>query len=589
MNIHLKLGVGIVALFGLILAGYYTYEPAWWKWQSWQIASKDPSARDSAIKNVAEKGKKAMPFVRKWLASDNDIYISAAIDVLKEMGSEFWMKVAEEVETILIRPPSETRDKAAKFAVDEIKVFKELEPGRFGGVKWGNFPRSQNAKINVCLYLLDNSDNNADIKSKMVYAIGDIGGKRAVAVLSNLLLHKRDWALNRIIAEFFGRTKDTETIATLSEFIRKAKNMPDDRLHCREDAVWTAIRAMEKIGTDAVIEPMIDILQNGDTWEKRAFAAWVLSRYKVERVIQPLLYALRNDEHVCVRQSALDAFDRFDNVFVIDLMVETLENSESPAMREIAAENLRWSKDARVVGPLIKALESDNHICVRIDAADALGEIGDNRAIESLIAVLEQNDFASLDNSAFNKMFILCEPEHDYYRAYANPVHFGLEHYGNSSDLTGYAAIALAGFSDDERIVSALQNSSDKGNLAATAGLAWIKGGKYLEAFTNIKIDFEEIYLYFHNQVCTERFAIQCRAKWGDLAALDYILTYFQYSLLRHQKEIFSLLPEEFPKYDFDADYSIREKQQKKIRDWCEKNFNSLAWDAEKRKYILKN
>ena len=86
----LKLGVAIVAGFGLLLAGYYAYEPIWFQYYKTQLMSDDKEVVRSAVKTVTAEGERAVPYLQKWLNSENERLEDGACDVLLNFQDESW-------------------------------------------------------------------------------------------------------------------------------------------------------------------------------------------------------------------------------------------------------------------------------------------------------------------------------------------------------------------------------------------------------------------------------------------------------------------------------------------------------------------
>jgi hypothetical protein len=108
IDFNLKLGIGIVVVFGLLFAGYLLYEPLWLKVQSWRLMSDNAGTRESAAKALAGKGERIIPFVKKWLKFQNDKYVIGACHVLENMPGNTWRKALEEGDRLVLTINSST-------------------------------------------------------------------------------------------------------------------------------------------------------------------------------------------------------------------------------------------------------------------------------------------------------------------------------------------------------------------------------------------------------------------------------------------------------------------------------------------------
>ena len=81
------LAIGILVVFGLLLLGFFTYEPAWFKYHAWQMESDNPVVWEAAVERLAAKGGRARPYLEKWLESSNDKLVICSCLVLMESGN----------------------------------------------------------------------------------------------------------------------------------------------------------------------------------------------------------------------------------------------------------------------------------------------------------------------------------------------------------------------------------------------------------------------------------------------------------------------------------------------------------------------
>ncbi len=174
---------------------------------------------------------------------------------------------------------------------------------------------------------------------------------------------------------------------------------------------WYAIRALEDIGDDRAIEPLIELLENKVSnvgWK----AAWALYKLgwrpdgdeeklhyfikmenwdEVKRLgglaVGPLIKIAESTSDIDVREGAISTLGHLRDERAIEPLVQALKDPSS-GIKCAAARSLSEIGNNGAVVPLIRALE-DEDSGVRKEAACALGKIGDRRAVESLLHAME--------------------------------------------------------------------------------------------------------------------------------------------------------------------------------------------------------
>ena len=147
---------------------------------------------------------------------------------------------------------------------------------------------------------------------------------------------------------------------------------------------WSIRRGIKKIGGENVVESLINALTDDDHKAREAIAE-ALGGYRDERVVEPLIAALK-DEEPRVREAAARALGDVNDVQAVEPLIEALKDEE-PKVREAAASALEDVNDVQAVEPLIEALK-DEEKEVRGAAAKSLGGYKDERAVEPLIEAM---------------------------------------------------------------------------------------------------------------------------------------------------------------------------------------------------------
>lgn len=87
-SFHLKLLIGLLAFFGLVLLGMALYEPLWWKWYEFDLINGDEESADRAAEIMATKKDDAIEKIREWIASGDEKHSRAASRVFFKIHSE---------------------------------------------------------------------------------------------------------------------------------------------------------------------------------------------------------------------------------------------------------------------------------------------------------------------------------------------------------------------------------------------------------------------------------------------------------------------------------------------------------------------
>ncbi len=261
-HLHLKLGIGIVVVFGLLLAGFALYEPVWFKYYEWRLGSDNAATRESAARVIAAKEKKALPYVEEWLTSGNEKTVIRALGILEYMNAEEWTALLPEIEEILRGMPSRITSRAAGFIYSmkrPVEVIRKPAAGCDDGVEWSgeeitvNWKEYENdRKIirNICLYILDMENDSfivSSAASKLIYF-------RDKSVIMPLI---------RILKSGNACGEISPVINILSAFSDKRAVEPIlGILEQRPDSMvcWNAIMALAKIRDTRAVNPLINLM-----------------------------------------------------------------------------------------------------------------------------------------------------------------------------------------------------------------------------------------------------------------------------------------------------------------------------------------
>ena len=157
-----------------------------------------------------------------------------------------------------------------------------------------------------------------------------------------------------------------------------------DRLTDVPPVRGAAANALGSIGTDAALDPLVDLLDDADESIRRT-AAGALGGASTARPVEPLAAAL-GDPSPVVREAA---------VYSLLGLLSNAPTERSHAIRDQVVETLRDVDDDGVVDPLVEILDAGQETRQRRNAAWILGRIADPRAsaaVEALVAALGDDD-----------------------------------------------------------------------------------------------------------------------------------------------------------------------------------------------------
>ena len=208
-------------------------------------------------------------------------------------------------------------------------------------------------------------------------ALGEMGSPKAVEPLAAALEHE-DYYVRRSAADALGKIGSPKAILALAVALNDAAS------YIRRSAA----DALREISSQEAVSPLVAALNHEDAYVRRK-AVDALGELVAEAAVLPLVAAL-NYEDAYVRRSATNALGKIGSKAAVSALVAALKH-EDLYVRSSAANALGQIGDKGAVLPLMTALKDENSD-VRSRAANALGKIGDRAAVEPLVAALSDRN-----------------------------------------------------------------------------------------------------------------------------------------------------------------------------------------------------
>jgi HEAT repeat protein len=317
IGLNAKLGIGIIVVFGLILAGYYSYGPIWWKWQEYRLSSADASTRAEAAETVAAQGKEAIYRAAEWLDSLDENLVIGACEVLEKVKGLNLTELMPEIKRILSGRNSGKTDAAAKLLFNKNVITGDL------------FER---------IFYFAEFDYEQDIKEIPVE-----------------------------LREIYKSPK-----CRLNILVYYIRNTPEDE----SDTIMNdAIQSLERNPLLEANDALVEILKKESAAGKRSSAADSLGQRQDPDSVPYLIYAMNHDASPDVRSSAAKAmFNFLDEQGVFEALNSALVKEKDPYVLQYIIDSLGYTLNENLLGDFVGYLGHYNEN-VRASALYALYRI----------------------------------------------------------------------------------------------------------------------------------------------------------------------------------------------------------------------
>ncbi|MHC4661292.1 MAG: HEAT repeat domain-containing protein [Planctomycetota bacterium] len=435
LSLPLKLGICVILLFGAVIAACLLWTPLRFSYYRNKLVSDDPAGQVAARKFILERKKKALPYVRSWLATGDNRLLSAAMDLLDEMGENAWYDAKPhvkdwltsgdgtrimlacrtlyrmegntwqfalpEIETALSGRPTRGTDAAAWLLMEKGEMF--VYRGRM--TLWKRIEKNESAKRNFCIYVFrDGKKGNENFAATYLRGIKD---PLAVGALLDALANDSNSDTRRYAAyalqvfidrpEVYERMAKTarndESISVRSwamAAFTKPRSIPllkeafkkDPGL--REQVIPLLARMRRPEATDILVRAQRDPAYRND---------WYCLSYSLDdtysrRAIEPLLQTLEDESAGNVRTAARSLGEMLAES-AAPRMLGVLEKTDDEKVQSALIRVLGGFGYTEAVPPIIGIMKTTRNENVFEECVKALGEIGDRRAAEPLLEMLK--------------------------------------------------------------------------------------------------------------------------------------------------------------------------------------------------------
>jgi HEAT repeat protein len=245
----------------------------------------------------------------------------------------------------------------------------------------------ESSVLELLIERLKDRNESSQVRSHAASGLGELGDKRAVAPLMEILSQETDEYLRSSVATALGELGDQRAVELLINVLQIDQNI---------SVQDSAAGALGLIGDERAITPLIEVVA-----QHRAGVSAVeaLEQFGAS-AFHALLNALKNTDYKrYARRELLIALGHFkqEEAFTTLLTVLKDENEES-VVRSGAAQGLIFQQDYRANKPLLAILESHKDISLRINSAVALGSLGDQQMLPVLQKLLQDVENATTPN-----------------------------------------------------------------------------------------------------------------------------------------------------------------------------------------------
>ncbi len=250
-------------------------------------------------------------------------------------------------------------------------------------------------------------DSDTKVKQNAALALMRIGDHRATSGFREFLKQEKDPLARSRAIRALSYIADKQALDPLLEILNNGES----------GETLLVLQSLKIIGDKRAVEPLITFLGNTNHSSIRSLIVSVLAKLDDDRAVEPIITILKHDEEA--RWRAIKALGELNDKRAVEPLIAALDDRR-PDIRENAILVLGKFEDLRAVEPIIAILKNDENQDVRRKAIEALETMGDTRAIVPLstIAVSESelttksiNALESIGEAAVDSLIDLLESE----------------------------------------------------------------------------------------------------------------------------------------------------------------------------------
>jgi hypothetical protein len=352
ISLPVKLGIAVVLLFAIVIAGFLLYQPIRYNWLKGQLLSEDNGKVDEAVKTLAAEPKRSVPHLRKWLLSGKEKLVINSCRVLGLLKKEQWEQAMPELKSVFKGPPSEFTDKISKALIGDDSRWCNLFDRK--SEYWTNF---------LCYYLIHDPES----VNEMACLLQDRPDPRALERLYQVL--QKDippddvYEVARAIGSI-GVAHEIDNTDILELLYKKYEDGDPEEEETRRGASY-AIARIAHPTSKAILRKMLL-----DVHAARGWVAMAIGDMRDKEAIEPLAKALKSEEFE-YPDTILNAFGMIGDPKAIPYLLYAVENMEPSD----------WS------------CEPDE---LRLEAVSALGQIRSPEAADALLGLLKNPKYEDI-------------------------------------------------------------------------------------------------------------------------------------------------------------------------------------------------
>lgn len=228
-------------------------------------------------------------------------------------------------------------------------------------------------KVKKFIKDLEDPESDDDTRHTAVWALGNLGDKRAVPYLIEVLKTDKNENIRSIAAEALGKLGDKRSVEPL------IKALGDTDWGVRVDAIF-ALGRMKDLSAEAIPDIIKTLKDEDET--VRLTAAKILGEFEDPIAVDPLCDLL-NDKNERVKTSAIVSLGILGDEKAIKPLGEVMEKDKSEFVKVAVIQALREIKGEQAISLVISSLD-DKNTFVRLYAVTTLGKIGNKEALTAL-------------------------------------------------------------------------------------------------------------------------------------------------------------------------------------------------------------